>query len=108
MKLKHLALALAVFAVAGCATEPAKEPGGLPKPQAPVVTESAPKISGKVIGTTEVYDRKLNKRVTVTVIEKDGKYYDASDGQQLYGFRPDGKDVRLKNKNQGVHELKMQ
>lgn len=108
MKLKHLALALAVFAVAGCTAEPAKEPGGLPKSQAPIVTESAPKISGKVIGTTEVYDRKLNKRVTVTVIEKDGKYYDASDGQQLYGFKPDSKDSRLKNKNQGVHELKMQ
>lgn len=108
MIIKPLLFVLLFLTLTGCASAPAKSQSGIPEAQAPIVRESIPKISGTVVGTTEVYDRKLNKRITVTVIEKDGKYYDASDGQELYGYRPKSKDAKLKNKNQGVHELKMQ
>lgn len=108
MIFKHLVFITALFVLTGCASEPAKQQTDIPSAKAPIVRESAPKINGKVVGTTEVYDRKLNKRITVTVIEKDGRYYDAADGQELYGYKPNGKDARLKNKNQGIHELKMQ
>jgi type IV pilus biogenesis protein CpaD/CtpE len=108
MIFKHLILVIALLILSGCANEQTKAQPDIPTAKAPIVRESAPKISGKVVGTTEVYDRKLNKRITVTVIEKDGRYYDASDGQELFGYRPKGSDAKLKNKNQGVHELKMQ
>jgi hypothetical protein len=99
---------LTLFLV-GCGNSESKPQGKLPEAKPPATTSvNPPKISGKVVGTTEVYDKELKKKVTVTVIEKDGRYFDASDGQPIYGYRPGKSDPKLKNKGQNIHQLKMQ
>lgn len=108
MFIKYFVFAITLLVLSGCADEQTRTQPDIPTAKAPIVKETPSMVSGKVVGTTEVYDRKLNKRITVTVIEKDGRYYDASDGQELFGYRPKGSDRKLKNKNQAVHELKMQ
>ena len=99
---------LTLFLV-GCGNSESKPQGKLPEAKPPSTTSvNPPKISGKVVVTTELYDKELKKKVTVTVIEKDGRYFDASDGQPIYGYRPGKSDPKLKNKGQDIHQLKMQ
>lgn len=121
MNIKYFALALSfsAFLFAGCGSEE-KKPADTSLPKAAPIQEiEGHKLisKGKIVGTTQV--RTKNGMETITVEEREfeminavgkkqivKKYYDANTGEIIYGYRPDAKDVTLKNQGKSVATFK--
>ena len=114
-----LALCVSTLLFAGCGSEEKKPAdSSLPKAAPMQEVEGNKLISkGKIVGTTQV--RTKNGMETVTVEEREyerinavGKkqifkeYYDANTGEIIYGYRPDAKDVTIKNKGESLPTFK--
>ena len=114
-----LALCVSTLLFAGCGSEEKKPAdSSLPKAAPMQEVEENKLISkGKIVGTTQV--RTKNGMETVTVEEREyerinavGKkqifkeYYDANTGEIIYGYRPDAKDVTIKNKGESLPTFK--
>lgn len=121
MNIKYFALALSLsaFLFAGCGSDEKKPADtSLPKAAPMQEVEGNKLISkGKIVGTTQV--RTKNGMETVTVEEREfeminavgkkqivKKYYNANTGDRIYGYKPDAKDVTIKNKGESLPTFK--
>ena len=114
-----LALCVSTLLFAGCGSEEKKPAdSSLPKAAPMQEVEGNKLISkGKIVGTTQV--RTKNGMETVTVEEREfeminavgkkqivKKYYNANTGDRIYGYKPDAKDVTIKNKGESLPTFK--
>ena len=114
-----LALCVSTLLFAGCGSDEKKPADtALPKAAPMQEIEGHKLISkGKIVGITQV--RTKNGMETVTVEEREfeminavgkkqivKKYYNANTGDRIYGYRPDAKDVTIKNKGESLPTFK--
>ena len=74
MIFKHIIMIIALLLLSGCANEQTKSQPDIPTAKAPVVRESTPKISGKVVGTTFHNQRTKSQFKANEVLQQEGIY----------------------------------